>query len=873
MGEAKIMNRIYFNRIHLLPVFQGIVFNLKPFISVSITAFSTLVIFNVAAKETNAVTAAESVNFNQSFIHGEKFDISRYTEGNPVPPGTYDVTIIVNGQNHGQHGIRFEQYAAEKNARPCLLLNQLEEAGIRLERPITDKQLEDTRCYRFDELIPKSQVNYNPADFELTLEVPQINLIPQPRGYIDPSRWDAGSTVGFLDYSSNFYSLFQNANNGGDGDSWQGNLGLLTGLNFAGWRLRKRINSDWTNDKSLRTQNLAGYAQTDITPLESQMTLGDSNTSGDLFDSYNIRGAQLESDERMLPESLRNYTPVVRGIADTNARVKITQRGQTIYETVVPPGAFEITDIGAMGYGGDLEMTIIEADGRQRIQNIPFSAPPMLLHQSVSRFAISAGKLKDDAVHDEPTIFQSVYHYGLTSNYTVYTGFQISGHYYSMAVGHAVNTPIGGISMDITHAKSDLADSKESSGNSFKIGLTKYVSPTDTNLTLAAYRYSSKGFYSFREASIARSGDDEDYNASDYRTRQRLTANISQSLWSGSFINFSASIYRYWNNREASKQYSVSWTQAQRYFSWTLSAMRTRDEDDNYDDTYMVTINVPLGRGANEKPLFNSLYSTVSNTDSGDSLWQLNATGTQGQQNEINYGIGTTINKNDDTPSEEQLRGNISYDSPVGQFAATASMNNRSARQLSATANGSLVAHKGGITAGPSIGDYPFAVIGVPGGEGAKVFNGHGAKVDGAGYAIVPSLTPYQENIVSIDYSGLPDTVDVLENQKTVVPRMGSAITVDMKTLVGRPMILIVKDAAGQFLPIGAQIVDDKNVSQSIIGQGGMAFVRGWDPEKQNLYTEWDKNKCLVRTTGTKQYAHDLPEGKIVQMEVTCIPQ
>ncbi|CCK01538.1 fimbrial biogenesis outer membrane usher protein [Cronobacter sakazakii] len=866
------MIKIHFKKARFLPALQGIAFSVNSFISVSVTAFSVLVVFNVAARDNNTVSAKDSVDFNQAFIHGQKFDISRYADGNPVTPGVYNVTLIINGQNHGQHDIRFEQYAAEKNARPCLLLKQLQEAGIRLEIPLSEKQLSDERCYRFDELIPKGQVNYNPADFELTLDIPQINLIPQPRGYIDPSRWDAGSTVGFLDYSGNFYSLFQN-NRGEDGDSFQGNLGLLTGLNFAGWRLRKRINSDWSNDKSLRTQNLAGYAQTDITPLKSQMTLGDSNTSGDLFDSYNIRGAQLESDERMLPESLRNYTPIVRGVADTNARVKITQRGQTIYETVVPPGAFEITDIGAMGYGGDLEMTITEADGRQRIQNIPFSAPPMLLHKSISRFAISAGKLKDDAVHNEPTIFQSVYHYGLTSNYTVYTGFQISGHYYSMAVGHAVNTPIGGISMDITHAKSDLADSKESSGNSFRIGLTKYVSPTDTNLTLAAYRYSSKGFYSFREASIARYGDDNNYYASDYRTRQRLTANISQSLWSGSFINFSASIYRYWNNRAASKQYSVSWTQAQRYFSWTLSAMRTRDEDDNYDDTYMVTINVPLGQGGNEKPLFNSLYSTMSNNDSGDTLWQVNATGSQGQQNEINYGVGTTMNKNDDMPSEEQLRGNISYDSPVGQFSATASMNNRSARQLSATANGSLVAHKGGITAGPTIGDYPFAIVGVPGAEGARVYNGHGAKVDGAGYAIVPSLTPYQENIVAIDYSGLPDTVDVLENQKTVVPRMGSAITVDMKTLVGRPIILIVRDVSGEFLPIGAQIIDDKNTSQSIIGQGGMAFVRGWDPEQQHLYVEWDKNKCLIKTNSAKQYAQDMPAGKIVQMEVSCIPQ
>ncbi|WP_105738541.1 fimbria/pilus outer membrane usher protein [Cronobacter dublinensis] len=869
------MKKYFFYRVRTLPLLKQSSFLLKPLVNLTITAISTLIAFNTAAKANDAVAGPQSVDFNQAFIHGKKFDISRYAEGNPVTPGVYKITLILNGQNRGQHDVRFEQYAAERNARPCLTLKQLEEIGLRLEKKIPKQQLDDPRCYRFDELIPKSQINYNSADFELTLDVPQINLLPQPRGYIDPSRWDAGSTAGFVDYNGSFYRLFQNENKGTGGDSWQGNLGLLTGFNFHGWRLRKRINSDWSNDKSMRTQNLAGYAQTDITPIKSQMTLGDSNTSGDLFDSYNIRGGQLESDDRMLPESLRNYTPVVRGIADTNARVRITQRGQTIYETVVPPGAFEITDIGAMGYGGDLEMTIIESDGRQRIQNIPFSAPPMLLHKAVSRFAISIGKLKDDAVHNEPTVFQSVYHYGMASNYSVYTGFQISGHYYSMAMGHAVNTPIGGISMDITHAKSDLAGSKEASGNSFKIGLTKYVSPTDTNLTLAAYRYSSKGFYSFREASIARYGNDENYNASDYRTRQRLTANISQSLWAGSFINLSASIYRYWDNKAASKQYSISWTQAQRYFSLTLSAMRTRDEDDNYDDTYMVTINVPLGRGANEKPLFNSLYSSMTHSDSGDSLWQLNATGSQGAQNEINYGIGTTVSKNDDMPSEEQLRGNMSYDSPAGQFSATASMSNRSARQISATANGSLVAHKGGITAGPSIGDYPFAIIGVPGAEGARVYNGHGAKIDSAGYAIVPSLSPYQENIVSVDYKGLPDTVDVLENQKTVVPRMGSAIVVDMKTLVGRPMILIVKDIAGQFLPIGAQIIDDKNVPQSIIGQGGMAFMRGWDPETQHLYTVWNenKNRCLVKTSNAKQSLHDLPDGQIVQMEVTCIPQ
>ena len=105
------------------------------------------------------------------------------------------------------------------------------------------------------------------------------------------------------------------------------------------------------------------YLQRDVPVLRSQLTLGDSATSGDLFDSMTVRGIQLQSDDRMLPEGLRYYTPMVRGIAETNAKVQVTQRGQTLYETTVPPGPFELSDIGAMGYGGDLQVTVTEADG------------------------------------------------------------------------------------------------------------------------------------------------------------------------------------------------------------------------------------------------------------------------------------------------------------------------------------------------------------------------------------------------------------------------------------------------------------------------------------------------------------------------------
>lgn len=108
------------------------------------------------------------------------------------------------------------------------------------------------------------------------------------------------------------------------------------------------------------------------------------------------------------------------------------------------------------------------------------------------------------------------------------------------------------------------------------------------------------------------------------------------------------------------------------------------------------------------------------------------------------------------------------------------------------------------------------------------MFNGRGAKIDSNGYALVSSLTPYRENTIAIDYKDLPETVDILENHKVVVPRMGAMIPVKMKTMTGNPMMLIVRDENKEFLPIGTDLLDADGVSQSIVGQGGMAFIRGW---------------------------------------------
>ncbi|CNJ24053.1 fimbria/pilus outer membrane usher protein [Yersinia intermedia] len=864
----------------------------KYFLKFVVTIISTIFFLNksvIAAPLVNENSDPEitSVEFNADFIHGSGVDVARFMNENPVPPGTYNVTVFINDKIRGKYNVRFESIAGESSAEPCFKLEQLDELGLKFEldgsTKISDtvKEAAKDQCYNLKNLIKGSTTRYNSGDFELLITVPQFNLVKNPRGYINPNLWDAGEPVGFLDYNSNIYGVFNgNKDNGPKSNSYNGNIGLIAGVNLGEWRLRKRLNTRWNNTDGTHTQNLYGFAATDVTSLKSQLTLGDSDTQGNLFDSFGLRGAQLASDNRMLAEGLRNYSPVIRGVAETNARVTVTQRGQTIYETVVTPGAFELADIGTMSYGGDLEMTVTESDGRTRSQRIPFSAPPMLLYQGVSQFDIAVGQLNDSTVNAHPAVVQGAYHYGLGNTYTLYGGAQLAENYSSVGVGNAFNTPMGGISFDVTHARSELADDQRSSGNSYKIDYTKYVGETDTNLTLAAYRYSSHGFYTFREASLDHYGSSNGNDDIGFRTRNRLSVSVSQRVADNMAVNLNSSFYSYWGNENASQQYAVTFNHSLRYFSYALTAMRTSNSSDisnnsssDYQNSYMASISIPLGGSIVKRPLFNTLYSMASHDDAGNTLVQMNASGSQGDQNELGYGVGTSYSSGNETAASKTVTGNMSYKTGVGQYGMTASANNSASRQLSASANGSLVAHQGGLTIGPRLGDAPFAIVHAEGAAGAKLFNGSGAKIDSRGYAIMPSMTAYRENTVAIDYKDLPDSVDVLESQKVVIPRTGAMIPVTMKTITGAPLILIVRDENKEFLPIGTDLLDADGVSQGVVGQGGMAFIRGWGAGSPplNVIRNGGKDTCRIHS-GTEANTKAKTEStQITQLEVVCL--
>ncbi|EDZ9581710.1 fimbria/pilus outer membrane usher protein, partial [Salmonella enterica subsp. enterica serovar Kentucky] len=100
-----------------------------------------------------------------------------------------------------------------------------------------------------------------------------------------------------------------------------------------------------TDDSSGEWKSNTLYLERGIPQILGTLRAGDMYTSSDIFDAVRFRGVRLYRDMQMLPNSKQNFTPLVQGIAQSNALVTIEQNGFVVYQKEVPPGPFSIADL------------------------------------------------------------------------------------------------------------------------------------------------------------------------------------------------------------------------------------------------------------------------------------------------------------------------------------------------------------------------------------------------------------------------------------------------------------------------------------------------------------------------------------------------
>lgn len=757
-----------------------------------------------------------AVNFNTDFLVGEsqQSDLSQFLKTAQVPPGTYNADVYVNDRWKGRFDIHIKPDDQELYFNTSDIL-RLEIEDIPSTESITQLPVKA--------LIHGGNSRFDVANLSVYLDVPQSYVKKNFRGYINPALWDHGIPGLVLTYNANYYHSQHKSNDQSDEDN--GYISLNSGLNLFNWQLRDNSTYSHRKKEGGKWINNTRYLQRGISALNSEIQAGDSYTRSDMFESVRYRGISLRTDMRMYPDAYQSFSPVIKGIAQTNALVKIFQNNTLIHQEQVPPGAFSIDDILPTGSGGDLSVEVQEADGQVNQFTVPFSAVPNMMKAGVAKYDLNAGRTRINGIARQVSFVQGGYLYGISNLVSAYTGLIASDTYRAGLFGSSLNLPIGALSADMTHSESQFKHHNKLTGQSYKLSYSKNLQQTGTYFALAAYRYSTKNYLTFSDAISLYDRLQEGNPAyTNYQQKQSLNLNINQRLGDRyGTLYISGTLRDYWGKQSTTKEYQIGYSNNWKKINYTLSASRIKTsamvdfEDKKEEQRYFLNLSIPLTIFSQQAYLsshmmFNHRHYNNSN---------LSLNGTLGPSDNLNYSLNASNQRGGKTAGSV----NISYKSAFSTLSASYSESD-DFRQAGASARGSLVAYKDGILTTNQTGET-FAILEAPGVKNATVNNNKSIITNKSGKVLVPYLSPYRKNALVLDTGNTPeDSSELKGNIREVTPYSGAITYLRYQTDTRRTFLVSATLSDRTPLPFGTEAKDGAGNSLGYVGQGSIIHIR-----------------------------------------------
>lgn len=798
-----------------------------------------------------------AAEFDDSFLHqgaGQpSVDLSIFALSNRVLPGLKSVVLRINGQLSGMREIDFIAVPGKENAQPCLSTELLEGVGVNLLAFPSLVGVGAPPCTSLLEAIPSASSSYDFDRNILSLSIPQAALSQSARGAVSPEMWDTGETA----FWSSYHFSHNQMRISGEGRSTNRSsfLSLRNGLNLGAWRLRANGNFYDSNGSSSFTWN-DFYAERDVAAWRGWLRLGDSSTSGQIFTSTRFRGVQLQSDDGMLPDSMRGYAPVVRGVAAGNAKVTIRQNGYVIYTTFVAAGPFVINDLYSTPGGGDLEVEVEELNGRTTRFFQPFSALPTMVREGIWNYNFSLGQHRQSFGDEKPLMGMATLAYGLPYGLTAYGGLTTAqGGYHAGAIGLAINMrALGALSLDMTSSRSRQQDGGKLVGTAARIQYAKSFAESGTDLTLASYRYNSSGYRSLDDALRDRN-DSTVFRG--LQRQQEYQLSFAQRIGDMGSLSFNYFGLTYRNAEKKAEYMQVGYSSAVGRIGYSVNLGRNSSPQQERQTTVMLTLSLPLGGS------HTASYS-MNHTSGQGTSHDVNLSGALTDDYAVTYALQAGMNSGNDRGGHGY--GSVGYASPVGIM----NVSHAYARNSSNTNfdfSGAVVVDGKGPLFGQSLGETAI-VVDAPGAADVQVESFPGVRTDSNGRALIPYVSPYRENRISLapDYDDATATIQ--QNVQTVVPTRGAIAVAYFETAIGRTVIATLRSADGKVLPFGASIYDDDGEQRGVVGPVGRSWLTGLQG-RNHFLVKWGEQQELQCTFEIDVSAAEQGTDK-VQKEFTC---
>ena len=145
------------------------------------------------------VSQAETYTFDDALLLGSDYGqgLARFNSEASVAPGQYLVDIWLNGRFIAREGVMFRSEG--EDVTPCLPLAFYEQNGV---LPLTTPGSKS--CLSPAKRVAGASYIFDNALLRLDIAIPQAEMVQVPHDYVAPEQWQAGESLLFTNYNSNF---------------------------------------------------------------------------------------------------------------------------------------------------------------------------------------------------------------------------------------------------------------------------------------------------------------------------------------------------------------------------------------------------------------------------------------------------------------------------------------------------------------------------------------------------------------------------------------------------------------------------------------------------------------------------------------------
>ncbi|MES2413999.1 MAG: fimbria/pilus outer membrane usher protein [Pseudomonadota bacterium] len=548
-----------------------------------------------------------------------------------------------------------------------------------------------------------------------------------------------------------------------------------------------------------RNVRLDSSWQRDFPDQLMTLTLGDTITGALPWSrALRIGGVRLASNFGLQPYRVTAPLAAFQGSAVLPSTVDLFINGMKQSTQQVQPGQFQLNAAPSLNGSGQAQMVITDINGQSRFVSFDIYGSPQLLAAGLSDWSLDAGVIRRDyalksfSYGSDPVLSGSA-RYGWSDAVTLEGHAEATRDLQLAGAGAAwlLGRQMGIVSASLAGSRS--VDAAAAAGNTASTGVQASLGyqwvARYFNFSLNALRADAgyRDIASLNGAPVTRRSDSA-YMGFDTRFGQFGFALLRQQYTGSELVRFASLNWsrQLDNNSSLTVNFNRSFgdrTGPQLYVGWSMLLDR--------DTSVAVS-------GRKTRDSGSATLDAARSAPSDEDGW--------GWRVQANIGDGSS------SSSSGSGQGQLSRTSEYGQFAAGIShfrgvQGSPSSTSAFGNASGSVVMMKGKVQATRRVDDA-FAVVSTNGMAGipVRLENRLVGETDDDGLLFVSRLNAYQHNRISIDTLKLPPDMHINRTSRDAVPAGRSGVLAEFEMRRILAVQLSLRDAAGQWLPLGSVV-------------------------------------------------------------------